>query len=945
DQGPQWRRLNELRVGDWLLVQLGQQRGQLQALRQPQHGHGNQVWPKLPAILDEELAFLIGYLIGDGFVAAAADDHRVGVSVAHRSYLMTEMPALLERLFGVTLHRQQKANDRSVTLVIDNRAVKEFLQINGLSKSRSRTASVPRLIRQSPPEVIGAFLRGLFEADGSLSHGYPNLTTTSPRLVEEVSTLLIGLGCPVRIRSVIPGVSHYGKAAIYHIRIESIVGLQAWREQIGCDARSRFATCLAWESDTRRESTYVLPHPRYWLQPVLESITLEQIDARGRGMGVNFRSSQPRLRRTLLRYLCGDRQFTRSAFDDLSQAYPEFAAHAISPQDKWFVQVIGVESEGEALTLDLEVADNHTYLAYGLVTHNTRRGANMAVLPVHHPDIIDFINCKVSEDQITNFNISVGITDKFMAAVRDDKDFELIAPQNGKVQKTVRAREVFNAIVKNAYRNGEPGVLFLDAANRSNPVPHLYDLEATNPCHRGDNLVHTSLGVVPIRDLVGRQFNVVLPSGEVAEATAFPTGIKPLYRVYLDNGMIIDLTENHNLIQEDGRKVRVKELKPGTRLQLATEAIEPISPKYQFSEEEGMLLGWNAGDGWITFHANQKVQAWQVGFVFGQQDEAIAQWTAQRMAEQIGMGAPGLKPRPERGVWELATTNKDFTRYFLDDLGAVNKRQGVPESVLRGNREFQRGYLRGLFSADGYVSVKGAGKKERRQLGLVTAHEQLARKVQILLSTFGIVSRLRHSQNTLPGRDKTYERWQVTLNADQFVKFLDLIGFMPGSAKQGVAEAMLQRHWRETHSDTCGTVVKVEPLNIMEPVFNLTVNHLLHQFAVNGMISANCGEQWLGPYENCCLGSINLAQHVKQVNGEAQVDWRKLQESIVLSTHFLDNVVTANKYVPAVPQLKEAAHRARRIGLGIMGLGDLMYHAGVRYGSEASLDFAGQVME
>ena len=122
--------------------------------------------------------------------------------------------------------------------------------------------------------------------------------------------------------------------------------------------------------------------------------------------------------------------------------------------------------------------------AFGEIAQGgTRRGANMAVLPVHHPDIMDFINCKVSEDQITNFNISVGITDKFMEAVRDDKDFELDrAARTARCMKTVRAREVFNAIVKNAYRNGEPGVLFLDAANRSNPVPHLYALEATNPC-------------------------------------------------------------------------------------------------------------------------------------------------------------------------------------------------------------------------------------------------------------------------------------------------------------------------------------------------------------------------------------------------------------------------------------------------------------------------------
>ena len=103
-----------------------------------------------------------------------------------------------------------------------------------------------------------------------------------------------------------------------------------------------------------------------------------------------------------------------------------------------------------------------------------------------------------------------------------------------------------------------------------------------------------------------------------------------------------------------------------------------------------------------------------------------------------------------------------------------------------------------------------------------------------------------------------------------------------------------------------------------------------------------CGEQWLGPYENCCLGSINLAQHLSENN---HVDWDSLENSIVLSTIFLDDVVQANAYVPAVPQLREAALRARRIGLGIMGLGDMMYHVGVRYGSSEGQEFASQVME
>src|SRR5215204_7399753 len=103
-----------------------------------------------------------------------------------------------------------------------------------------------------------------------------------------------------------------------------------------------------------------------------------------------------------------------------------------------------------------------------------------------------------------------------------------------------------------------------------------------------------------------------------------------------------------------------------------------------------------------------------------------------------------------------------------------------------------------------------------------------------------------------------------------------------------------------------------------------------------------CGEQWLGPYENCCLGSVNLNEHC---GPDGTVDWELLRKSTVTATRFLDDVVEANAYVPAVPQLTDAAHKARRIGLGIMGLADLMYHVGVRYGSKEGQEFGAQVME
>jgi ribonucleoside-diphosphate reductase alpha chain len=112
----------------------------------------------------------------------------------------------------------------------------------------------------------------------------------------------------------------------------------------------------------------------------------------------------------------------------------------------------------------------------------TRRGANMGILRVDHPDVMEFIACKEDLTKVTNFNISVGITTKFMDAVKADGEYDLVDPTTGTVVGTQRARTVWDAMIRGAWRTGEPGVFFIDEANRYNPVPHLGAYEATNPC-------------------------------------------------------------------------------------------------------------------------------------------------------------------------------------------------------------------------------------------------------------------------------------------------------------------------------------------------------------------------------------------------------------------------------------------------------------------------------
>ena len=501
--GPQWRRLDELQTGDAIIVQLGQHQGQIQALRKPTYHHHNQDAVTLPNILDEELAFFLGYFMGDGFMTTKDGDWRLGVSVAHNSYLIKEMPALLRSLFpGVNVRIQQKDNDASLTYLISNRAVKEFLQLNGFDKAQSSTVAVPRLIRQSPSDIVGAFLRGLFEADGGLSHCYPTLSSTSKQLIDEVAVLLIGLGCPVKVGKNTTSENRYGCKPIWRLRIHSFRGLETWKNHIGCDPRSRFAVCLDVAPDKTKEITYKLSYSEYWLEPVLTEITLPQLDPRATEQ--RFKATDQPLRRKLLRYLRGDRNLTLSAYDTLNQTHPNFAKAARPVSNLWFAFVERVTKAGQSLTLDMEVDDNHTYLANGMVTHNSRRGALILVLNDWHPDLMEFINSKREMGKITNANISIAISDDFMAAVKADADWNLEFPDTltedydelwdgdlkkwkslGKpvlVYKTLKARQIWNTIIESAWASAEPGVWFIDKANQMSNSYYFNSLACTNPC-------------------------------------------------------------------------------------------------------------------------------------------------------------------------------------------------------------------------------------------------------------------------------------------------------------------------------------------------------------------------------------------------------------------------------------------------------------------------------
>jgi len=194
-----------------------------------------------------------------------------------------------------------------------------------------------------------------------------------------------------------------------------------------------------------------------------------------------------------------------------------------------------------------------------------RRGALMGILRVDHPDILDFIVCKEKERALANFNISVAITEEFMRALEGDGEYGLRNPRTGEVVKKLRAREVFNRIVEGAWRNGEPGVVFIDRINESNPTPNLGSIESTNPCVAGDTLVATESGWLRADELKPG-VKIVTPQGLKPLGKVYDNGVQRIYLVKASDGSQLKCTQDHKLLVVGDGELRftpLKEIRPG----------------------------------------------------------------------------------------------------------------------------------------------------------------------------------------------------------------------------------------------------------------------------------------------------------------------------------------------------------------------------------------------
>jgi len=521
-----------------------------------------------------------------------------------------------------------------------------------------------------------------------------------------------------------------------------------------------------------------------------------------------------------------------------------------------------------------------------------RRAAALACCDVSHPEIIDFINAKLTDGEISHFNISVLVNEEFIKAVEYDNDwtFKFKQKEYGKI----KARVIWDLIVKNMIKSGEPGLL--NATNLFKNNSYYFDnVIATNPCWSGETLVAVADGRGEVsfkqlseegKDVPVFSFNFETKEIEIKimRNPRITSKKEKILKITLDDGSILRCTKNHKLISKNGIEILAKDLKVGDRLHHMTKNYgsnskgkqEPVSMYNGYGNKKGycfehriqgeFLIGRKLFDGEDVHHKDENNQHNEFNNL------QIIEHGKHSSNHQFG------NKNTMRDKWWNKQTNEVKNKYRknMSNSTSGNKNGNWSGYTIEDLKKFASEYM---LEVGRKISVK--------------EWVEICKK-----------NKLPHtSTSSTSFISEVYEN----LNLNYKVIFIE-----------------------EDGDDI---------------VYNGTVDdfHNYYVFTKNGftktgkprknyILSKNCGESPLESHGVCDLGSLVLPNFI---TGNINTNWKKLETTIKLAIRFLDNVIDVNKY--SIQKIDIKAHNSRRIGLGITGLAEYLFAKQLRYGSKDAI--------
>lgn len=623
-----------------------------------------------------------------------------------------------------------------------------------------------------------------------------------------------------------------------------------------------------------------------------------------------------------------------------------------------------------------------------------RRAAQLGCLDVQHPEIESYITCKRQDGVLRYFNLSVAVSDAFFNAVLNDESWALWfwekttdSPDSSsvflvtkdhtpydhkdneyfkfskdhadvesgsctedtifkkRIYKVLKARDLFNTIMKSNYDFAEPGLLIIDRINQENNLHFAEHIRTANPCVAKGTLVNTPSGYRKVEDIgIGDYISTVIGSEPVKEIEVHKN--YPIKKVVFSDGGVQYVTAAHqyHVLRKDDKKssvlkkvslVKVEDLRVGDKVR-----VEPALIAKDGSDDDyrkGLMIGILLGDGCYT----KKSMATKSGYIkiASNQDEVSYNKNVKNLFEKYGILKDDLS-KNSRSMSIILKDGFDALKDLNLDHGYSHEKYFPQEKVT--SKMMAVGILDGLIATDGNINLSS----NHPQLRIMTSSKKMAQMIRDLflaIGCHGIITTSNDKGGVVDGREivRRHEKNTINVSGSSLGTYSCLTRLKDIHPEKGERMLRVRTDFVCTGNTWRASVKEISDAGYAD-VYDLYCEES-DTWITSGYVQRGCGEQVLSPRNVCLLGSFILPPYVSNAFEEnSNFDWETFISDIRIANRMLDNVVDINN-LPLEEQ-RNALYFNRRHGLGFTGLGTILNMLCMRYGSPESVEFAEKLM-